>query len=357
MSHRSPICCIVPEDILCRLAALSEHRDRALRTLILTERLRGRRVVLERMAAHATSTGQKRRTVYDAQHKTTLPGKLVRSEGATPSADVAVNEAYDFCGATYDFYMKAYSRNSIDDKGMRLDSSVHYDQDYDNAFWDGQQMVYGDGDGTIFDRFTKCLDVVGHELTHGVTAATANLDYQGQSGALNESVSDVFGSMVKQMSNNQTADQADWLIGEGLFLPSVNGVALRSMKAPGTAYDDPQLGKDPQPADMAHYVNTTSDQGGVHTNSGIPNHAFYLIAAELGGFSWERAGRIWYEALTKRLTSSSDFQAAADATFGAAGDLYGAGSTEQKAVQNGWGGVGIKVNQSAASTTKKKVVA
>ena len=253
--------------------------------------------------------------------------------------------------------MKAYLRNSIDDKGMRLDSSVHYDQDYDNAFWDGQQMVYGDGDGTIFDRFTKCLDVVGHELTHGVTAATANLNYQGQSGALNESISDVFGSMVKQMSNNQTADQADWLIGEGVFLPSVNGVALRSMKAPGTAYDDPQLGKDPQPGNMSGYVNTTSDQGGVHTNSGIPNHAFYLIAVELGGFSWERAGRIWYEALTKRLTSSSDFQAAADATFGAAGDLYGVGSDEQKAVSGGWSGVGIKVNQSAAGTTKKKVVA
>ena len=348
MPHRSPICCIVPEDLLCRLADSPQHRARALRTLILTERLRGRRVVLERMIGHATSPGQKQRTVYDAQHTTNLPGKLVRSEGQAASSDVAVNEAYDFCGATYDFYTNAYNRNSIDDKGMRLDSSVHYDQEYDNAFWDGQQMVYGDGDGTIFERFTKCIDVVGHELTHGVTAATANLDYQDQPGALNESISDVFGSLVKQMNNNQTADQADWLIGEGLFLPSVNGVALRSMKAPGTAYDDPQLGKDPQPADMAHYVNTRSDQGGVHTNSGIPNHAFYLVATELGGFAWERAGRIWYEALTKRLTSSSNFQDAADNTFAAAGDLYGVGSDEQKAVQNGWHGVGIKVNTAAA---------
>src|ERR1051325_6860243 len=165
MPYHSPICCIVPEDILRRLADSPQYRARALRTLILTERLRGRRVVLQRMMAHVTSTGQKQRTVYDAQHKTNLPGKLVRSEGQAPLSDMAVNEAYDFCGATYDFYMKAYNRNSIDGKGMRLDSSVHYDQDYDNAFWDGQQMVYGDGDGTIFDRFTKCIDVVDIDQT------------------------------------------------------------------------------------------------------------------------------------------------------------------------------------------------
>ena len=156
---------------------------------------------------------------------------------------MAVNEAFDYSGATYDFYLTAYNRNSIDDNGMRLDSSVHYDSNFDNAFWDGQQMVYGDGDQTIFDRFTKCLDVVGHELTHGVTAATANLDYQGQSGALNESMSDVFGSLVKQMSLGQTADQADWLIGAGLFMPGIHGVALRSMSNPGTAYDDPESRK------------------------------------------------------------------------------------------------------------------
>jgi Zn-dependent metalloprotease len=191
--------------------------------------------------------------------------------------------------------------------------------------------------------------VVGHELTHGVTAATAGLTYQGQSGALNESFSDVFGSLVRQMKENTTADQADWLIGKGLFLPSVQGVALRSMKAPGTAYDDPQIGKDPQPADMAHYVNTRADQGGVHTNSGIPNHAFYLVATALGGNAWERAGKIWYVTLTQRLQPSTDFQAAADATFAVAGELFGQGSDEQKAVQGGWSEVGITVNQFAAN--------
>ena len=348
MSHHSPVCCIVPEHILRKLAENAAHRDRALHTLATTERLRGRREILSQFVM-ALSTGTERRTVYDAQTQTTLPGKLVRGEGDPPTGDVAVNEAYDFSGDTYDFYETAYNRNSIDDKGMRLDSSVHYDQNYDNAFWDGQQMVYGDGDQVIFDRFTKCLDVVGHELTHGVTAATAGLTYQGQSGALNESFSDVFGSLVRQMKENTTAEQADWLIGKGLFLPSVQGVALRSMKAPGTAYDDPQIGKDPQPADMAHYVNTRADQGGVHTNSGIPNHAFYLVAMELGGNAWERAGKIWYVTLTQRLQPSTDFQAAADATFAVAGELFGQGSDEQKAVQGGWSGVGITVNQFAAN--------
>jgi Zn-dependent metalloprotease len=359
--HHSPICCILPDAILRRLAENAKHRDRALHTLAVTERLRGRREILGQFTLAALSTGTERRTIYDAQNQTNLPGTLVRSEGADPTKDIAVNEAYDFSGDTYDFYTKAYNRNSIDDQGMRLDSSVHYDQNYDNAFWDGRQMVYGDGDQTIFDRFTKCLDVVGHELTHGVTAATAGLTYQGQSGALNESMSDVFGSLVRQMKENQTADQADWLIGKGLFLPEIQGEALRSMKAPGTAYDDPTIGKDPQPADMAHYVNTNADQGGVHTNSGIPNHAFYLVAAELGGYAWERAGKIWYQTLTQRLNSSADFQTAADTTFAVAGEIFGQASAEQQAVKNGWGGVGIAVNafaaNAAANITKKRVVA
>ncbi|MCU1304628.1 MAG: peptidase thermolysin [Candidatus Sulfotelmatobacter sp.] len=338
MKHH--VCCIVPPHILRHLAENAQYRQSALRTLATTERLRGRREVLAHFAAAGLATGQERRTIYDAKNQTTLPGKLVRAEGDPDSADIAVNEAYKYAGNTYDFYMTAYQRNSVDDKGMRLDSTVHYDQQYDNAFWDGQQMVYGDGDATIFDRFTKCLDVIGHELTHGVTQYTAGLTYQGQSGALNESMSDVFGSLVKQMTLGQTADQADWLIGAGLLMPSA-GAALRSMKAPGTAYDSQVLGKDPQPATMADYVNTTDDSGGVHINSGIPNHAFYLAATQIGGNAWERAGKIWYVTLTQRLTPTADFQAAADGTYSVAGELYGAGSPEQQAVQAGWEGVGI----------------
>lgn len=347
---RAHICYVIPPHILDKLAEIPEHRDRAMRDLVESAYLRGRREVISQFASFlAVPAGTKRRTIYDAQNQTNLPGTLVRGEGDDPVADVAVNEAYDFAGDTYDFYMNAYQRNSIDNQGMRLDSSVHYSQQYNNAFWDGRQMVYGDGDQTIFDRFTKCLDVIGHELTHGVTAATAGLTYQGQTGALNESMSDVFGSLVKQMKLGQTADQADWLIGQGLLMPTINGVALRSMKAPGTAYDDPMLGKDPQPGNMADYVNTTADHGGVHINSGIPNKAFFLTASQIGGNAWEKAGKIWYVALTQRLQANSSFQDAANQTNDVAGGLFGQNSAEQQAVAAGWSGVGITVGSASAT--------
>jgi Zn-dependent metalloprotease len=212
----------------------------------------------------------------------------------------------------------------------------------DNAFWDGTQMVYGDGDGEIFDRFTVSVDVIGHEMTHGVTQHTANLEYQDQSGALNESISDVFGSLVKQWTLQQTAQDADWLIGQGLLMPGINGQALRSMKEPGTAFDDPVLGgKDPQPDHMSGLIKTSSDNGGVHLNSGIPNRAFYLAATGIGGFAWEKAGMIWYQTLTQRLRDNSQFADAADATVSVAGELYGDASPEQGAVQDAWAQVGV----------------
>jgi Zn-dependent metalloprotease len=346
-----PVCCIVPPHILRHLAEHPEHREQALRTLATTERLRGRREVFSNFAAVGLATGQERRTIYDAQQQSALPGKLVRGEGDPDTSDIAVNEAYKYAGNTYDFYMNAYQRSSVDGKGLRLDSSVHYGQEFDNAFWDGQQMVYGDGDKTVFNRFTMCLDVIGHELTHGVTQYTAGLTYEGQSGALNESMSDVFGSLVKQMTLGQTADQADWLIGAGLLVSSV-GPALRSMKAPGTAYDSPLLGgKDPQPADMADYLDTSEDNGGVHINSGIPNHAFYLTAMKIGGNAWEKAGKIWYVTLTQTLQPTSNFQDAANKTYAVAGELFGSGSPEQEAVQAGWDAVGITVNTTAGLLT------
>ncbi|MDQ2979781.1 MAG: M4 family metallopeptidase, partial [Acidobacteriota bacterium] len=254
----------------------------------------------------------------------------------------AVDEAYDGAGATYDLYRETYGRNSIDDRGMRLDSSVHYGSGYDNAFWNGSQMVYGDGDGKLFHRFTLCVDVVGHELTHGVTAHEANLEYHDQPGALNESISDVFGSLVKQRARGQTAQQADWLIGEGLFTSAVSGVSLRSMKAPGTAYDDPVLGRDPQPGHMRDYVETYEDDGGVHINSGIPNRAFYLAAVAIGGNAWEKAGKIWYVALRDHLRRSSTFADAASLSARVAADLYGADGGEARAVREAWKAVGVK---------------
>ena len=325
-------------EILAR--GTKEQRAWALRTLEHTARLRGHREAIAGMIVQ-TPAGEKRRTVYDAQHGTELPGKLVRGENNPRSKDIAVNEAYDGAGVVYDFFQKVYQRNSVDDRGMRLDSTIHYDRQYDNAFWNGVQMVYGDGDGRIFRRFTRAIDVIGHELAHGVTQYEANLNYQGQPGALNESFSDVFGSLVKQWMLKQTADKADWLIGAGLFTAKVKGVALRSMKAPGTAYNDPVLGRDPQPAHMKNLYKKADDNGGVHINSGIPNHTFYLAAVEIGGFAWEKAGKIWYLTLCDRLRRNANFAQAADATIAVAGELYGSTSKEQKAVRNGWQKVGV----------------
>ena len=221
---------------------------------------------------------------------------------------------------------------------MPLIATVHYDQKFDNAFWDGRQMVFGDGDGVVFNRFTISLDVIGHELTHGVTGSEVNLTYSGQSGALNESVSDVFGSLVKQFALKQTAGEADWLIGAGLL--TFKDQALRSMKAPGTAYDDPRIGKDTQPGHMKDYVTTQEDSGGVHTNSGIPNRAFYLAATAIGGPAWKRAGRIWYVTLRDRLRHDSGFQEAARLTAEVAAELFGGGA-EVQAVRAAWETVGV----------------
>jgi Zn-dependent metalloprotease len=263
---------------------------------------------------------------------------LVRAAGAPESGDLTVDEAYAGVEASLALFSEIFGRDSYDDKGAPVLATVHYEKDYDNAFWDGTQLVFGDGDGTVFGRFTKPVDVLGHELSHAVTQFTADLTYEGQSGALNESVSDVFGSCLKQRLLAQTVDQADWLIGEGIFLPSVHGKALRSMAAPGTAYDDPTLGKDPQVATMADYVDTTDDNGGVHTNSGIPNKAFHLAATGLGGSSWEGAGKIWYAALTSGIGADTDFAGFADATVAAAADVSEEAAT---VVRSAWAQVGV----------------
>ncbi|WP_344240417.1 M4 family metallopeptidase [Kribbella hippodromi] len=293
-------------------------------------------------AGPVDAPGGRQRKVYDAHNGTDLPGALVRSEGDAPVQDKAVNQAYDGTGATWTLYKECYGRDSIDGKGLVLTSTVHYDRAYANAFWNGAQMVFGDGDGEIFGNFTASIDVTGHELTHGVTQYTANLAYEGQSGALNESISDVFGSLTKQYALGQSAADADWLIGAGLFLPGVKGVALRSMKAPGTAYDDPRLGKDPQPATMSGYVDTSDDNGGVHINSGIPNHAFYLAATGIGGNAYDDAGKIWYATLTSgTLPATAGFKDFAAATQAAAQTLFGADAPQLAAVTKAWQTVGV----------------
>lgn len=309
--HRHSIFCILPPYILRAIALNGNIDQRSMALHVLSGDMTFRSL---RLGAHFSLeyarkrplafmlAGDKQRTIFSANNSQTLPGTIVRAEGSPPTEDPAVNEAYDGLGATYDFFWNVFNRNSIDDEGMPLYGTVHFGENYANAFWDGQRMVFGDGDGEFFNRFTSSLDVIAHELAHGVTEDESQLIYSSQSGALNESLSDVFGSLVKQYTLNQTADEADWLIGAGLFTDQVQSggehqAAIRSMKAPGSAYNDPVLGKDPQPGHMDGFVNTFEDNGGVHINSGIPNRAFYMAAVSIGGCAWEKAGRVWYAAL------------------------------------------------------------
>lgn len=337
-----PICFFIPSHIFHEIAKNEneEHKRIAVNSLTASSRLRGKREgILSVLPFVKPPINQDHRVVYSANNTQLLPGRQVFKDGQSPSTDPEVSEAYNSAGITFDFYSQVFGRNSIDNKGMTLVSTVHYDQQYDNAFWDGQQMVYGDGDGQFFLRFTKCLDVIAHELTHGVTQYEAGLTYQGESGALNEHFSDAFASMIKQWYLKQSVDKADWLIGQGLLAPGINGVAIRSMKAPGTAYNDPSLGKDPQPAHMRDYYHGDDDDGGVHINSGIPNHAFYLASVAIGGNSWEKLGKVWYTTL-QQLHFDATFSSAANTTISVAKQLFGDGK-ESAAIANAWKQVGV----------------
>lgn len=357
MSHICSINCIVPPHMLKELLRNPDQEVRriALNTLMATSRLRGVRSVVSEMGFLANSVGQERRTIFDC-HNGSIPAqaKLVRGEGDKKTGDASADDAYDGLGSTYDFYHSVFNRNSIDGKGLRLDGFVHYGNGYNNAFWNGHQMIFGDGDGRIFTNFTGCLDVIAHELTHGVTQFTAGLNYHNQSGALNESISDVFGSCVKQWKKGQNAASADWLIGEGVLAPGIKGVALRSMKDPGTAYNDPQIGKDPQPGHMSQFVKLADteedDWGGVHVNSGIPNRAFFLLATGIGGNAWEAPAHIWFEAL-KMASADTDFAAFAALTYQASARLFGANSSQQLQVAQAWNKVGVQVAVPSVAAT------
>ncbi|MEH7299780.1 M4 family metallopeptidase [Neobacillus drentensis] len=257
-----------------------------------------------------------------ASSRTSLPGNYSvdpdnQFNAVSQGADVDANY---YAGKVYDYYMNTFNRNSFDNNGATIRSTVHYSRNYNNAFWNGSQMVYGDGDGTTFRPLSGALDVVAHELTHAVTERTAGLEYQYQSGALNESISDTFGVFL---------DKGDYLMGEDVYTPNKAGDALRSLSNP-SLYG--------QPENMSGYVNTTSDNGGVHTNSGIPNKAAYLTISSLGT---SVAEKIYYRALTVYLAPQSDFSDARASLLAAAADLYGTGSSQYNAVASAWSQVGV----------------
>lgn len=335
---------IVPGYLLARLA-VSERYPRAAEAARQT-------LIAGRPAFHAALqfslgedgslvaevTAAPTRTIFDAQNTEQLPGVIVREEDDAPVADASVNEAFDGLGATFRLLLEAFGRDSLDGAGAPLLATVHYGEDYDNAFWDGARMVFGDGDGEVFSGFTRSVSVIGHELGHGVIQSASGLVYRDQSGALNESIADVLGVLTEQHLRGQSATEASWLVGEGIFTEAVQGRALRSMIEPGTAYDDDELGKDPQPAHMDDFVQTTEDNGGVHINSGIPNRAFALAAQAVGGFAWEGVGVAWYRALTSGLSTTATFDEFAAATMTAATEI---GATVESAVRDAWIAVGV----------------
>ncbi|KAG0301975.1 hypothetical protein BGZ98_007891 [Dissophora globulifera] len=314
--------------------------------------------------------------IYDSQQRgiDDLPGIEVFVEGGVGASiekiDESAKNVYGHFRNIADFYLKVFKRNSYDGKGTNLKISVHFDGDpdpgYDNAFWypnsRHSQWAFGDGDYKLFENFTKLLDVSGHEFTHAVVDYTGILPYWYQAGALNESIADVFGSMIKQYfapGGPQKVEDADWLVGEGIWLVP-GGRALRDMENPGTAFDISGVTKDLQPAHMDHYADLPmwDDNGGVHINSGIPNRAFVLVAKALGGFSWDVAGKIWYDSLTdpklhkvftihdepiknegeQRGRSKDTFKAFADLTIEHA-RTHSANTLT--AVTNAWKGVGV----------------
>lgn len=281
------------------------------------------------------------REVFDAENQEILPGKLVRREGHRVSKDKSINNAYRNSGIIHNSYRTLFDRNSLDDRGMKLISTVHYGVEYVNAFWDGKEMVYGDGDGETFINFTNALDVAGHEMAHAVTEKTCNLVYQAEPGALNESISDVFGLVFRQRYAKEPMGEVDsWLIGREIMGPKLEGLALRCFTEGPAFEDNPYLGSDPQPKHYKNVFKGMTDNGGVHINSGIPNHAFYLFCMKLGVNSWEQPIQIWYKSLYQ-LTMFSKFSGMVNTTIKSTQLLYGKGTLEEKYLRQAWKEVGL----------------
>jgi Zn-dependent metalloprotease len=341
------LCFIVPTAVLRRFAkdkTLSKAQRQSFIDAVAFEqqwrRVRTAQVKLSAAAsllargAPPAAAGLPAVTAFDCRHGTSLPGTPVASPAT--SADATVKRAFVEASAVARFYQEAFGRNSVDNAGKTLLSSVHFSVHYNNAFWNGNQMTYGDGDGAIFLDFTKSTDVIGHELTHGVTQYSARLAYTNQAGGLNESMSDVFGSMFRQWRAKQSAAKADWLIGKDIMGPAAIAkgyVCLRDMANPGHKHC-----LSPQPAHFSKYVDGMDP----HQSSGIANLAFYKAAKAIGGNSWGKAGKIWYDALTGPAPQPNlKMSAFANRTRKSAGRLYTNEPSIRVAVDRAWAAVGL----------------
>jgi len=301
----------------------------------------------------------KNRMTYTANNGTSLPGTLKRSEGSANIGDTALDAAHNYAGNVYDYYKNVHGRDSYDNAGATLNASVHYSTNYNNAYWNGSQMVYGDGDGSEFIALSRDLDVDAHELTHAVTERTANLNYSNESGALNEATSDILGNSCEAYTENGGTPNANtWKVGEDIYTPGTSGDALRFMNNPtADGYS-----KDYYP----ERITGSADNGGVHGNSGIANLAYYLMVmggthprgkttvnvtplSSTSSTSLDMGQKIWYRALTVYMTSTTNFSGARTATVNAATDLYGA--TAAATVTAAWDAVGAPGGSGGGGTT------
>jgi len=329
----------IPSHLLLELANRNPDNLSLIDTIARTQKIF--QAARKNTVRYKLAAGKADRQIYDAKNASRLPGTKARFEGEAPSNDRIVELAYLYHGHMRDFLLAEFGWNSIDNKGMNLVGTVHYGKAYNNAFWNSFQMTYGDGDQLIFLCFVL-LDVIGHEMTHGITEKTSGLEYSGEPGALNEHISDAFGVMLRQWVMKLTADKDSWLVGPGLFTTKVNGKALRSMLAPGTAYNDPKLGKDPQPAHYKDLYTGSGDNGGVHINSGIPNKAFADFCVAVGGFSWLVGGKIWWESNmgTNRVGSTPSFVDFANKTVENCTKMF---PQHVPALKKAWNDVGVIV--------------
>ncbi len=329
----------IPEHVFDEIAARNAGKPDLLKNL---ERARADnlkiRMEREGIAPKASENHNGAREVYDAQGKE-VDGVLARSEGQKATGNRDVDSAFEFTGDIRGYLKDVHGRNSIDGKGMKMLSTVNYGNNFENAFWNGIRMTYGNpGPQSPFKTFMMRV-IAGHEVEHGVTQFDAGTVYRNQPGALNEHFSDVGGVLIDMKALGLKAEQYHWQVGKGIWKDNINGEALRDMRKPGTAYNDPAIGKDPQPAHMNDYNPTRSDNGGVHINSGIPNRAFSEFAVSVGGHAWEAPGKIWYEARA-RAGSTPSFSQFAFETVEAARRL---GHTDAiPKLEKAWSDVGIK---------------
>lgn len=339
-------CSIIPKDVLEKLAKdpelteeLRQGLKHAARTSAQLRKLRRQAITLTR-AMSATGVLPPELapfpavTVYDCKHHQTLPGIPVPNPGS--SSDSTAVRTFKETTAVAEFYKKVFNRNSVDGAGMTLMSSIHFGDKYNNAMWNGSQMLYGDGDDQIFVDFTCGNDVIGHELTHGVTQHTLQLDYVSDAGGLNESLSDCFGSMFRQWQANQDVNQADWLIGHDILGPVAKAkgyTCLRNMANPA----DPHC-LAPQPTKYAQ-ITPGMDP---HYTSGPPNLAFCLACKALGGKSWEKIGQVWYQAMTGFGPSPKmKMKKFADRARKLASQMYSSVPAVAGAVDKAWKQVGL----------------